>query len=145
MTGPNIMSSITFGMNIWLSGSCRTYPTFLRISARFSLFTARPPTVIVPDACRRPGTHFRRVLFPAPLAPMSPTFSPSLTSKVTPSRAGALPGYENVTLSNLSMSFPQKNRDVMNAGILMYLAVITATQVISAASQESLLLCLPAA
>src|SRR5437773_7465730 len=54
--------------------------------------TALPSTVIVPVSGRRkPRRHERRVVFPAPLGPISPRVSPRGTSSDTPSSARVSP------------------------------------------------------
>ena len=92
------MSSSTVGINIWLSEFCRTNPSLRRTSARLRGITSRPSTKILPSVCdpaaapapgpASPKSSFMTVDLPAPLAPISPTFSPFLISKETSEMTG---------------------------------------------------------
>ena len=87
-SGPNIMSSYTVGMNIWLSEFCSTHPSACRTWGKLVLSTVTPSTVMRPWPCTNPSSSFISVDLPAPLAPISPTASPSCMRNDTFRTAG---------------------------------------------------------
>ena len=73
------------------AGEWPSRPTWARRSRR-SPRRSQPRTVPVPDrTARRPATRCRRLVFPAPFGPRTPTTLPSSTSRSTPARTGNCP------------------------------------------------------
>ena len=94
-SSPDATSSSTVEKMSWASASSKTTPTCLPISAilRYSR-TLFPRIVIVPSSrppyswWRIPDAARQKVVFPAPVGPVTKTISPFRRSRSIPSRAG---------------------------------------------------------
>ena len=78
-------------MSTGSSGDWGTYASERPRSRRVMATVGLPPMRTSPSWSTRPATARRRVVFPAPFAPMRPTHSPRPTDAVTASTAGRAP------------------------------------------------------